>query len=99
MLAVSFSLISKTVFQYLLINLLVEFCPADCDWEKEMMCPGKMEPQTGEKMSPDYCIPNKIGDCANFCLVECDWEKQIMCPGQMEPNGCKMPDSCHHGSM
>ena len=64
-----------------------------------MMCPGKMEHLTGEKMSPDYCIPNKIGDCANFCPVECDWEKQIMCPGQMEPNGCKMPDSCHHGSM
>ena len=64
-----------------------------------MMCPGKMEPQTGEKMSPDYCIPNKVGDCANFCPVECDWEKQIMCPGKMEPNGCKMPDFCHHGSM
>ena len=67
----------------------------DCDWEKEMMCFKEM---TDGKMV-NYCIPNKVGDCANFCPVECDWEKQIMCPGKMEPNGCKMPDFCHHGSM
>merc|ERR1719225_199598 len=63
-------------------------CPIQCS-EKDIMCPGKMDPN-GCKMS-DTCHAGK------FCPADCDWEKQMMCPGKMEPNGCKMPDFCHHG--
>ena len=62
-----------------------------------MMCPGEWISTSKEQISPDYCIPNKVGDCANFCPMKCG-DNDMVCAGKMEPNGCKMPDFCHHGS-
>ena len=84
--------------KYLLIIssffIFIEFCPVDCD---EKMCPGEWDPKTGEQMTPDFCIPNKVGDCPSFCPMKCG-ENDMMCPGKMDPNGCKMPDTCISGS-
>ena len=70
--------------------------PVTCDWSKEMMCPGEWTEDWSKQTSPDYCIPNKVGDCANFCPMKCA-ENDMVC-GKMEHNGCKQPDFCHHGS-
>merc|ERR1739844_647322 len=70
-----------------------KFCPANCDWEKEMMCAGKFDPKTGEQTSADYCIPQQNGDCWNQCPVDCG--KDMVCPGGMDPKGCPMPDMCY----
>merc|ERR1712045_518723 len=50
-----------------------KFCPVNCDWEKEMMCPGKTH--ADGCTDADYCVPGK------FCPADCDWEKEMMCPG------------------
>merc|ERR1711899_200846 len=68
-----------------------KFCPADCDWSKERVCPGMWE--NGQQITSDTCIPMKNGDCMNHCPMHCGKE-QMMCPGKMDPNGCKMPDMC-----
>jgi len=73
-----------------------KFCPVDCDWEKEKMCAGDWDPKTGQQMTADFCIPNKVGECANHCPMKCG-ENDMMCPGKMDPNGCKMPDTCNPG--
>ena len=78
------------------LSLSLEFCPAECDGEKEMMCPGKWNEDWTEQMSGDYCIPNKNGDCVNHCPMDCG--KDMLCPGKMDPKGCKMPDTCVPGS-
>ena len=78
-------------------SISTEFCPVDCDWSKEMMCGGEWDPKTGDQMTPDFCIANKVGDCANFCPVKCG-ENDMLCPGKEGPDGCKMPDFCHYGS-
>ena len=88
-LEVSSSFNPKSVF---LTNFVVlEFCPADCDWSKERVCPGMWE--NGQQITSDTCIPMKNGDCMNHCPMHCGKE-QMMCPGKMDPNGCKMPDMC-----
>ena len=61
------------------------------------MCPGEWDPKTGQQMTPDFCLPNKVGDCPSFCPMKCG-ENDMMCPGKMDPNGCKMPETCHSGS-
>ena len=73
-----------------------QFEPAKCDWEKEMVCPGMWDSETGKQTSPDTCMPMKNGDCMNHCPVDCG--KDMLCPGKMDPNGCKMPDACAPGS-
>ena len=78
-------------------SISTEFCPVDCDWSKEMMCGGEWDPKTGDQVTPDFCIANKVGDCANFCPVKCG-ENDMLCPGKEGPDGCKMPDFCNHGS-
>lgn len=72
--------------------MLLEFCPAECDWEKELMCPGKWNEDWTEQMSADFCIPNKVGDCWNSCPMDCG--KDTVCPGAMDPKGCMMPATC-----
>merc|ERR1711993_76774 len=69
-----------------------KFCPVNCDYEKEMMCPGTWDAKTGEQTSADTCIPMKSGDCYNHCPMDCG--KDMMCPGGMDPKGCPMPDMC-----
>ena len=78
-----------------LVSLAQKMDPVTCDWEKEMMCPGEWTEDWSKQTSPDYCIPSKVGDCANFCPMKCA-ENDMVC-GKMEHNGCKMPDFCHHG--
>ena len=75
-----------------ILALFLEFCPANCDWEKEMTCPGKWNEDWTEQISGDYCIPMKSGDCYNHCPMDCG--KDMMCPGGMDPKGCPMPDMC-----
>merc|ERR1711994_95164 len=70
-----------------------KFCPANCDWEKEMMCPGKWNEDWTEQISGDFCIPMKNGDCYNDCPKDCG-KDEMMCPGGMDPKGCPMPDMC-----
>ena len=74
-----------------------KFEPVTCDWEKEMMCPGKWNEDWTKQMTADFCIPMKNGDCYNYCPMDCG--KDMMCPGGMDTMGCAMPDSCHPGSM
>ena len=69
-----------------------KFEPVNCDWEKEMMCPGKWNEDWTEQLTADYCIPMKVGDCYNHCPLDCG--KDMMCPGGMDPKGCPMPDMC-----
>ena len=72
----------------------LEFCPVHCEMGNKQ-CPGKWE--NGQQITPDTCIPMKVGDCTNHCPVNCA-PGDMMCPGKMDPNGCKMPDTCHSGS-
>ena len=89
------------LFIFLCLNFVtlpcIEFCPVDCDWTKEMSCPGFWDPKTGEQTTPDTCIPMKDGNCINHCPMQCA-EKDMMCPGKMDHNGCKMADTCQSGS-
>ena len=78
-------------------NFFSEFCPVNCDYEKDMMCPGPWDPKTGEQTGPDYCMPYKNGECAAHCPKQCG-EKEMLCPGKMDPKGCQEPDFCHYGS-
>merc|ERR1712241_1226215 len=71
-----------------------KFCPVDCDWAKEKSCPGMWE--KGQQITPDTCMPMKVGDCMNHCPVQCA-PGDMMCPGKMDSMGCKMPDTCHNG--
>merc|ERR1712038_61681 len=70
-----------------------KFCPANCDWEKEMMCAGKWNEDWTEQISGDYCIPSKTGDCYNHCPMDCG--KDMVCPGGMDANGCPTGDMCY----
>merc|ERR1712020_858875 len=72
-----------------------KFEPVTCDYEKEMMCPGKWNEDWTKQMTADFCIPMKNGDCYNYYPMDCG--KDMMCPGGMDPQGCAMPDSCHPG--
>ena len=76
-----------------LVSLAQKMDPVTCDWAKEKMCPGEWDPKTGQQMTADFCIPNKVGDCINRCPVKCG-EKDVICPGKMDAMGCKMPDRC-----
>ena len=62
-----------------------------------MLCPGEIDPKTGEQIAPDSCVPYKNGECAAHCPKQCG-EKEMLCPGKMDPKGCQEPDFCHHGS-
>merc|ERR1712020_185538 len=88
----------KTCILLLALAVAVQaqkFEPVTCDYEKEMMCPGKWNEDWTEQMTADFCIPMKNGDCYNHCPMDCG--KDMMCPGGMDPQGCAMPDSCHPG--
>merc|ERR1712184_145333 len=56
-----------------------KFEPVTCDYEKEMMCPGKWNEDWTKQMTADFCIPMKNGDCYNHCPMDCG--KEMMCPG------------------
>merc|ERR1711862_926007 len=71
-----------------------KFCPVNCDWEKEMMCPGTWNEDWTEQMTADYCMPMQNGDCYNFCPMTCG-KDMVNCPGGMDPKGCPMPDACY----
>ena len=79
-----------------MLSFFLEFCPAECDGEKELMCPGKWNEDWTEQLTADTCMPMKNGDCMNHCPLDCG--KDMLCPGKMDPNGCKMPDACAPGS-
>ena len=79
-----------------LFSLAQKMDPVTCDWEKEMMCPGEWTEDWSKQTSPDYCIPNKNGACANNCPVNCG-KDEIVCSGGFV-NDCKMADFCYHGS-
>ena len=53
--------------------------------------------EKGQQITPDTCMPMKVGDCMNHCPVQCA-PGDMMCPGKMDSMGCKMPDTCHNGS-
>ena len=83
----------------ILVSLAQKMDPVECDWEKEWMCPGEWN-EDKQPISPDYCIPIKVGDCYNYCPVG-DWycgKDRILCPGSIDINGCKELDSCWPGS-
>ena len=85
----------KTCILLLALAVAVQaqkFEPVNCDWEKEMMCPGKWNEDWTEQLTADFCIPMKNGDCYNYCPMDCG--KDMMCPGGMDPKGCPMPDMC-----
>merc|ERR1712001_219847 len=73
-------------------------CPATCNWETEMTCPGGVD-HAGCPM-PDTCFPNvgPVGtdgnSCPASCPATCNWNEEIMCPTGLDPNGCPMPDTC-----
>ena len=81
-----------------LVSLAQKMDPVTCDWEKEMMCPGEWTEDWSKQTSPDYCIPNKVGDCANNCPVKNCGKDEMVCSGYMDNNGCKTADFCNHGS-
>ena len=80
-----------------LVSLAQKMDPVTCDWAKETMCPGEWDPKTGQQMTADFCIPNKVGDCPNFCPMKCG-DNDMVCAGKMGPDGCKMADFCNAGS-
>ena len=64
----------------------------------ELTCSGEWDDYGKERLSADYCIPSKIGNCQSYCPIKCT-EGQILCPGKMDrQTGCYGPDFCHHGS-
>ena len=77
--------------------IFIEFCPVDCNWEKENKCYGEWDYKTGEQITADFCIPSKVGECMNYCPTKCA-ENDMMCSGKMGPDGCKMADFCTVGS-
>ena len=80
------------------IFFLLEFCPAQCNSE-EVVCSGEWNDDCPdcEKLTADYCIPSKIGDCWNSCPTHCP-KDDLICPGKMNPDGCQDADFCHSGS-
>ena len=70
-----------------------QFEPAECDWEKEMSCPGRWNYDWTAQLTPDFCIPFMTGDCENMCHenICC---KGVTCPGGMDDAGCMQPDFC-----
>ena len=80
-----------------LVSLAQKMDPVTCDWGKEIMCHGEWDPKTGEQITADFCIPNKVGDCINHCpSMKCG--ENMQCPGKVDAMGCKMPDTCIPGS-
>merc|ERR1712046_51788 len=65
-----------------------QFEPAKCDWEKEQVCPGMWDSETGKQTSPDTCMPMKNGDCMNHCPMNCG-KDMMLCPGKMDSNGSR----------
>ena len=85
-------------FHKYVYSLYLEFCPADCNWEKQQVCPGKMDPKTGDQISADYCFSKEDGfGCTIHCSMNCG-EKETLCPGKVDSDGCKEPDYCYPGS-
>ena len=86
----------------ILVSLAQKMDPVECDWEKEWMCPGEWN-EDKQPISPDYCIPIKVGDCYNYCPVG-DWycskdgEDRMFCPGNIDINGCEELGYCYPGS-
>ena len=78
-------------------TFLLEFCPADCDYSEEMMCPGTWNEDWTEQLTADYCMPYKNGDCPAYCPKQCG-EKEMLCPGKEHTDGCKDADYCVAGS-
>ena len=87
----------KSCILILVLAAAVQAQKADCDYEKELYCPGKWNEDWSKQETPDYCIPNKVGDCWNSCPVDCG--KDMVCPGKVDDMGCKSPDMCNPGSM
>jgi len=73
-----------------------KFCPADCDYSEEMMCPGTWNEDWTEQLTADYCMPYKNGDCPAYCPKQCG-EKEMLCPGKEHTDGCKDADYCVAG--
>merc|ERR1712226_1078865 len=61
----------KSCILILVLAAAVQAQKADCDYEKELYCPGKWNEDWSKQETPDYCIPNKVGDCWNSCPVDC----------------------------
>ena len=57
-----------------------------------MPCLGRWDDDWTEQLTPDFCVPQKIGDCWNMCPVDCTGWK--FCPGGTDAAGCKKPDTC-----
>ena len=69
----------------------------ECDWETQMVCPGKWSEDWTEQLTNDTCMPMKDGECWNYCPDHCH-EGDMTCPGKTYGDGCVEPDFCHHGS-
>ena len=74
-----------------------DFCVPDCKPE-EILCPGKINDDTGCKTEKDKCVPKGLGKdnqlCPGTCEVECTGTSQIKCPGIPDDNGCPTADTC-----
>ena len=59
-----------------------------------MLCPGEIDPKTGEQAS-DFCMKRTKGHCIQSCPTKCGNDK-IRCPGPPDYNnpGCRLPDHC-----
>merc|ERR1711936_1012610 len=64
-----------------------KFCPAQCNSE-EVACSGEWNDDCPdcEKLTADYCIPSKVGDCWNSCPTHCP-KDDLICPGKINPDG------------
>ena len=74
-----------------------EFCPVECDWENEMICPGKWSTDGKEQLTGDFCMDHKFGECDAHCPQECS-DGDMMCPGKKHDDGCEDPAFCVAGS-
>ena len=67
-----------------------------CDAE-EIGCLGRWDDDWTEQLTPDFCIPKKIGDCPTICPNDCCKGcpyGEVMCPGGYDDAGCKTADEC-----
>ena len=77
----------------------IEFCPANCDFEKEQHCSGEKDPKTGDLITADTCIPKyDANGCWNQCQTACPADADGQWCTKQDTNGCES-GWCDSGSM
>ena len=78
-------------------NCPIQQCTPLCE-DDEILCPGKINEETGCKEEEDQCLKKGLdkdeNQCAGTCPIECKEPEEIKCESQTQLDGCKTPEGC-----